>query len=148
MLLAFRCLSDPRREARQPFTGGRSPGKERSQTQTLLLVLSHITHCVCCSSRWKPTWREHSHMRMKHKLAEAVFRSRDRLAHGASPLLVQLFCPTHGRQARTFNSQEKHTHPTFSFAPNTNTPARKGMLDSSWPEKLAFLMAPVSLLRS
>ena len=130
-----------------------SPRVASKHRQCLLLKIEGRRSCrlnqgYCCSLNL--TWREHSYMRGKHKLAGAVFRSRDRLAaQGASPLLVQLFCLTQGRQARTFNSHTKHTHPlTFSFKPNTQTPARKGMLGLSWPEKHAFLMAPLPLLRS
>ena len=92
----------------QPFRGGRWDGEERSQTQTLL---SHHTLCLLHLKMQGRSSRDPPYTRTKHKLGKAVFR--DRLGQGASPLLVQLFCLTHGRQARTFNSQEKHTHPHF-----------------------------------
>ena len=96
---------------------------ERSQTQTHLLVLPQCTNCVWsailregraglklesnifCSSR--PTWW--ASVLLFHE-NEAAFRGKDRPALGAPPLLVQLFCLTHGGQARTFNSHTKHTH--------------------------------------
>ena len=139
--------------------------KKRSQTQTHLTVLRHSTHCVYCSrlkgggqagwikdiaAAWTSlgvnilTWE--GSISWLEQCLEVEIGWQPKVG---PPLLVQLFCLTQGRQARTFNSHTKHTHPlTFSFKPNTQTPARKGMLDLSWPEKHAFLMAPLPLLRS